>query len=82
MRMERFVADERCRYLRTFLCVIQYPQNQMKTKRPEPCAVQDSDRSDRLILILSNFWGALHTGAPLFLSHFAKFPDGAYFFSF
>ena len=23
MRMERFAADERCRYLRTFLCVIQ-----------------------------------------------------------
>ena len=27
------------------------PQNQMKTKRPEPCAVQDSDRSGRLILV-------------------------------
>ena len=27
------------------------PQNQIKTKRPEPCAVQDSDRSGRLILV-------------------------------
>ena len=25
------------------------PQNQIKTKRPEPCAVQDSDRWGRLI---------------------------------
>ena len=27
------------------------PQNQIKTKRPESCAVQDSDRLGRLILV-------------------------------
>ena len=43
------------------------PQNQIKTKRPEPCAVQDSDRSDRLILILSNFWGSLPCGCGSFI---------------
>lgn len=35
------------------------PQNQIKTKRPESCAVQDSDRSGRLFLFLSDFWGSL-----------------------
>ena len=40
------------------------PQNQIKTKRPEPCAIQDSDRWSRLIRFLSNFWGSyqLHSG--------------------
>ncbi|MBS6925424.1 MAG: hypothetical protein KH177_04395, partial [Faecalibacterium prausnitzii] len=31
---------------------------QIKTKRPEPCAIQDSDRWGRLIRFLSNFWGS------------------------
>lgn len=35
------------------------PQNQMKTKRSESRAVQDSDRSGRLFLFLSDFWGSL-----------------------
>lgn len=38
------------------------PQNQIKTKRPEPCAAQDPDRSGRLFLSLSNFWGPLPCG--------------------
>ena len=43
------------------------PQNQIKTKRPEPCAVQDSDRSGRLFLFLSNFWGSLPCGCGSFI---------------
>lgn len=43
------------------------PQNQIKTKRPEPCAVQDSDRSGRLFLSLSNFWGSLPCGCGSFI---------------
>ena len=43
------------------------PQNQIKTKRPEPCAVQDSDRSGRLFLFLSNFWGSLPCGCGSFV---------------
>ena len=43
------------------------PQNQIKTKRSEPCAVQDSDRSGRLILVLSNFWGSLPCGCGSFI---------------
>ena len=43
------------------------PQNQIKTKRPEPCAVQDSDRSGRLFLLLSNFWGSLPCGCGSFI---------------
>ncbi len=42
-------------------------QNQIKTKRPEPCAVQDSDRSGRLFLFLSNFWGSLPCGCGSFI---------------
>ena len=42
------------------------PQNQIKTKRPEPCAVQDSDRSGRLFLFLSNFWGVTSVRVRLF----------------
>ncbi|MBS6773351.1 MAG: hypothetical protein KH240_12445, partial [Faecalibacterium prausnitzii] len=36
---------------------------QIKTKRPEPCAIQDSDRWGRLIRFLSNFWGSYHRPA-------------------
>ena len=43
------------------------PQNQIKTKRPEPCAVQDPDRSGRLFLFLSNFWGSLPCGCGSFI---------------
>ena len=43
------------------------PQNQIKTKRPEPCAVQDPDRSGRLFLSLSNFWGSLPCGCGSFI---------------
>ena len=43
------------------------PQNQIKTKRPEPCAVQDSDRSGRLFLFLSDFWGSLPCGCGSFI---------------
>ena len=42
------------------------PQNQIKTKRPEPCAVQDPDRSGRLFLFLSNFWGVTSVRVRLF----------------
>lgn len=48
------------------------PQNQIKTKRPESCAVQDSDRSGRLFLFLSNFWGRFHAGAALLLFYFFR----------
>ena len=43
------------------------PQNQIKTKRPEPCAVQDSDRSGRLFLFLSDFRGSLPCGCGCFI---------------
>ena len=43
------------------------PQNQIKTKRPEPCAVQDSDRSGRLFLFLSDFRGSLPCGCGSFI---------------
>ena len=33
------------------------PPNSMKTKRPEPCAIQDSDRSGYLILVFVSFLG-------------------------
>ena len=33
---------------------------QIKTKRSEPCSVQDSDRWSCLIQFLSNFWGSFH----------------------
>ncbi|MBS7162613.1 MAG: hypothetical protein KH074_08410, partial [Faecalibacterium prausnitzii] len=33
---------------------------QIKTKRSEPCTVQDSDRWSYLIQFLSNFWGSFH----------------------
>ena len=40
----------------------------IKTKRPEPCAIQDSDRWGRLIRFLSNFWGSYHLrGTELFV---------------
>ena len=47
-------------------------QNQIKTKRPEPCAVQDSDRSGRLFLFLSDFWGHFRAGAALLLFYFFR----------
>ena len=43
------------------------PQNQIKTKRPDPCAVQDSDRSGRLFLFLSDFRGSLPCGCGSFI---------------
>ena len=43
------------------------PQNQIKTKRPEPCAVQDSGRSGRLFLFLSDFRGSLPCGCGSFI---------------
>ena len=43
------------------------PQNQIKTKRPEPCAVQDSDRSGRLFLFLSDLRGSLPCGCGSFI---------------
>ena len=43
------------------------PQNQIKTKRPEPCAVQNSDRSGRLFLFLSDFRGSLPCGCGSFI---------------
>ena len=43
----RLVSDGR----RGMRLLLPPAQNQIKTKRPEPCAVQDSDRSGRLILV-------------------------------
>ena len=48
------------------------PQNQIKTKRPEPCAVQDSDRSGRLFLFCLTFWGHFRAGAALLLFYFFR----------
>lgn len=42
------------------------PQNQIKTKRPEPCAAQDPDRLGRLFLFLSNFWEVTSVRVRLF----------------
>ena len=37
----------------------------IKTKRPEPCAIQDSDRWSCLIQFLSNFWGSFQASRQL-----------------
>ena len=39
----------------------------IKTKRPEPCAIQDSDRWSCLIQFLSNFWGSFQYSAAVLL---------------
>ena len=48
------------------------PQNQIKTKRPEPCAVQDPDRSGRLFLFCLTFGGHFRAGAALLLFYFFR----------
>ena len=45
----------------------EYHRIKLKTKRPEPCAVQDPDRSGRLFLFLSNFLGSLPCGCGSFI---------------
>ena len=39
----------------------------IKTKRPEPCAIQDSDRWSCLIQFLSNFWGSFQSFCRVFI---------------
>lgn len=46
--------------------LLQQSPNQIKTKRSEPCTVQNSDRWSCLIQFLSDFWGAFHIVAGLF----------------
>ena len=49
--------------------LLQQSPNQIKTKRSEPCSVQDSDRWSCLIQFLSNFWGSFQRQRGFFVSY-------------